>query len=143
MEYGSENIAVSAFVRDQKGRFLLMRRSGDSDYCPGLWELPGGKVDPGETPEQALRREVQEETGLSIALEKFVGQAEFTAKGKKCMMYFWTVEITGGRIRLSEENQDYDWLPLSEFSRKTVTPALEEVLRKRTEENGNHACGLL
>lgn len=54
---------VAGVITDLRGRVLLARRTRGRDLA-GLWEFPGGKVDPGETPEQALARELQEELGI-------------------------------------------------------------------------------
>ncbi len=55
-------LVVAALVRDADGRVLLTRRRADQPM-PLLWELPGGKIEPGESPEEALAREVHEELG--------------------------------------------------------------------------------
>ena len=55
------NPGVAALIRDEEGRILLQRRSDD-----GSWSLPAGAVDPGESPAQAVVREVWEETGLKV-----------------------------------------------------------------------------
>ena len=55
------NPGVAALIHDESGRVLLQRRSYD-----GLWSLPAGAVDPGESPAQAVVREVWEETGLKV-----------------------------------------------------------------------------
>ena len=60
---GTLLVVAGAFVRD--GRLLLARRP-DGDPLAGLWELPGGKVEPGETPETALAREWREELGVDV-----------------------------------------------------------------------------
>lgn len=59
---------VAALVRDPSGRTLLSRRRDDQPMG-GLWELPGGKVEEGESPEQALRREVEEELGVGCRVD--------------------------------------------------------------------------
>ena len=56
---------VAGVIADARGRILLARRTAGRDLA-GLWEFPGGKVDPGETPEQALERELHEELGIRI-----------------------------------------------------------------------------
>lgn len=56
---------VAGVIQDARGRILLARRTAGRDLA-GMWEFPGGKVDPGETPEQALARELHEELGISI-----------------------------------------------------------------------------
>ncbi len=60
---------VAGVITDARGRILLARRTEGRDLA-GLWEFPGGKVDPGETPEQALVRELREELGI----EAYVGE---------------------------------------------------------------------
>lgn len=62
------NPGVAALIRDGAGRVLLQRRSDD-----GTWSLPAGAVDPGESPAQALVREVWEETGLRVVPQKVAG----------------------------------------------------------------------
>lgn len=60
--------SVTAVIRDAEGRLLLHRRSDD-----GQWDLPGGAIDPGEAPAQALVREIREETGLWVVPERILG----------------------------------------------------------------------
>ncbi|MEZ5748722.1 MAG: (deoxy)nucleoside triphosphate pyrophosphohydrolase [Caenibius sp.] len=56
-------LVVAALIRGHAGRFLLQRRPSGRDHA-GLWEFPGGKVEPGESPRTALIRELEEELGL-------------------------------------------------------------------------------
>lgn len=60
---------VAALIHPDRGRseVLLQRRDKEGEAVRGLWELPGGRWRPGEAPEAALRREVEEETGLEVA----------------------------------------------------------------------------
>ena len=73
-------LAVRVLLTDQDGKILILKRSTDSKTNPGKWELPGGKVDQGESFDHALIREVYEETNLKISLEHVVGasRTEFT-----------------------------------------------------------------
>jgi 8-oxo-dGTP diphosphatase len=57
---------------ERDGRFLVTRRSAVDDYMPLKWDLPGGTVDSGETLEEALIREVDEETKLKIDIERLI-----------------------------------------------------------------------
>jgi 8-oxo-dGTP diphosphatase len=68
---------VGAVVHDPRGRLLLIRRG----HAPsrGLWSLPGGRVEPGETPAQAVEREVLEETGLIVRAGEPVGRVRIPA----------------------------------------------------------------
>ncbi|WP_182875871.1 NUDIX hydrolase [Microbispora sp. H10670] len=62
---------VGAIITDPDGRLLLVRRGRPPGE--GLWSLPGGRVEPGETDEQAVRRELREETGLDVAVVRLAG----------------------------------------------------------------------
>ncbi|MER8473677.1 NUDIX domain-containing protein [Mesorhizobium sp. M1328] len=67
-----KRVAASAVVLDEEGRLLLVQRAHQPDK--GCWTLPGGCVEAGETLEQAVIREVAEETGLAIRVVREVGQ---------------------------------------------------------------------
>lgn len=62
----SMTIVVAAALRDADGRWLMQRRPADKAHG-GLWEFPGGKVEPGEAPVQALARELYEELAITVA----------------------------------------------------------------------------
>lgn len=64
MQPGEYHLTVLALVRDMAGRTLITRRQLDKEWAAGKWEIPGGGVRAGETSEEAVLREVREETGL-------------------------------------------------------------------------------
>ena len=70
---------VGAVVHDASGRLLLVQRGRDPHR--GRWSLPGGRVEPGESPEQAVEREVREETGLAVRAGAPVGRVRIPAGG--------------------------------------------------------------
>ena len=68
---------VGALVHDAAGRLLMIQR-GHEPHA-GLWSVPGGRVEPGETPEAAVEREVREETGLEVHVGAVVGRIRIPA----------------------------------------------------------------
>ena len=62
---------VEAIIKDEAGRLLLIQRGHDPEA--GRWSLPGGRIEPGESDEQAVVREIQEETGLRVTCGPLVG----------------------------------------------------------------------
>jgi 8-oxo-dGTP diphosphatase len=65
---------VGAVIRDETGRLLMILRGHDPGR--GLWSIPGGRIEPGETAEEAVVREVREETGLEVRCGPLLGTAE-------------------------------------------------------------------
>lgn len=65
---------VGAVIHDEMGRMLLILRGHEP--AKGLWSVPGGRIEPGETDEQALVREVREETGLRVACGRLLGSVD-------------------------------------------------------------------
>ena len=65
---------MGAVIKDEAGRLLLILRGHEPGK--GLWSIPGGRIEPGETDEQAVVREVREETGLTVTCGRLLGAAE-------------------------------------------------------------------
>jgi 8-oxo-dGTP diphosphatase len=93
---------VQAVVRGEDGVLLSERRELRG------WELPGGAVRPGETDEDALRREVREETGLEVAIERLVG--EYGRTGFRAhLARVYACRAAGGALRPSREAPRHAW----------------------------------
>ncbi len=108
-------LSVKVVILDRKGRCLLIRRSMASEGNPGKWDFPGGKLDPGETFDGGLLREVAEETGLTIRLERVLGAAESEARTKRVVYLLMEASHVSGRVRLSEEHDDFCWTKAGEL----------------------------
>ncbi|MCX6901615.1 MAG: NUDIX domain-containing protein [Verrucomicrobia bacterium] len=120
-------LAVRAVIRDEQGRCLLLRRSPVNKGFVGQWEWPGGKADPGEAFDEALCREVREETGLEIELLGVVGAFDFEMPQVRVAMLCMEAKLAGGTLRLSEEHDAHEWVPAAEVPNRNLVPRLKEL----------------
>lgn len=110
---------VAAVIKD-KDRVLATQR-GYGDY-KDWWEFPGGKIEQGETPQQALRREISEELDIEIDVGEYITTVEYDyPKFHLSMDCFWAA-ISGGEITLIE-HESAEWVPLSELTEVEWLPA--------------------
>jgi len=87
---------VVAAIIESGGKVLIGRRAPHHPH-PGKWEFPGGKVEPGETPEEALRRELEEELGIKAEIGPEVTRYEYSYPGRKpILLIFYAVSRLGG-----------------------------------------------
>lgn len=109
---GVHQLVVGAIVRDGDSVLLLQRP--EDDFMGGIFELPSGTVEPGETLDAALTREVAEETGLVVTdISDYIGSFDYTSDSKKKSRQFnFAVAVTATEpVRLTEHH-GYLWAPL-------------------------------
>ncbi|WP_410507888.1 NUDIX domain-containing protein [Methanosarcina hadiensis] len=102
-------ISVYALLRNEKGEFLLLRRSENSRTNPGKWDLPGGKVNPDESLKEGIVREVWEETGISIVPGDIAGEVNFELPEKKVIAIVFDGGYIVADVKLSYEHMAYTW----------------------------------
>ena len=123
---------VVAGILMERGRFLVEKRRADDEADPGFVEIPGGHVDPDESLEEALRREMREELGIEIEKVRLVQKSLATAtNGERQRIHYFHVEKWKGRIRSTEAERVY-WE--SEISNLSVIPdrrAVRKVLSSK------------
>jgi 8-oxo-dGTP diphosphatase len=92
-------VQVVAAIIERRGRLLICRRKLEQSH-PLQWEFPGGKVEPGETPEQALARELEEELGILGAAGEEIMRYQYTYPDKDAiLLIFFRVKEFGGEPR--------------------------------------------
>lgn len=96
---------------------LLAARRRQPTSLAGRWEFPGGKVDPGETPEQALHREIHEELGVSIAVgPELVGEDPAGWRiSSRYVLRLWTATVLDGEPQPLVEHDELRWLGVGEW----------------------------
>ncbi|MBS0211853.1 MAG: Nudix family hydrolase [Proteobacteria bacterium] len=112
---------VAGVIRDARGRILLARRTAGRDLA-GLWEFPGGKVDPGETPEQALTRELHEELGIHVGGSEPLIAVPFAYRHKRIVLDVRTIAAWDGTAS-GREKQALAWSPTSKLASYAMPPA--------------------
>jgi len=106
---------VGAVVHDAAGRLLLVRRRNEPGR--GQWSLPGGRVEPGETDDSAVARELLEETGLEVRAGSLVGSVQRPAPSGVYLIFDYAGEVTGGRLRAGDDASAAAWVDMAEFAR--------------------------
>jgi 8-oxo-dGTP diphosphatase len=119
---------VGAVVHDHRGRLLLIRRGQEPGR--GLWSLPGGRVEPGETDHQAIVREVAEETGLRVRPGRLVGRVERAApSGAIFDIADYLCEVDGPDEPIADTDaDDARWVNAADYARLPVVQELTEIL---------------
>ena len=116
---------VAAIIQDEWGRILVSQRALDSKAYPGKWQIPGGKVEPGEEGLAALKREVKEETNLEITAIN-----DLLFKWFNVSIY---QVVADGELKVMEPskvNTKWVYLEMEELRKKELTPALAELLKQ-------------
>lgn len=107
-------LKVAGTLIPKDGKFLLIKsKVGDA---AGLWNNPGGHVEPGESFEECAIRETLEETGYEVKLGRVIGTYNFEFKGKRFTKVVFEAEIVGGELKLQEEEiGSARWFALEEI----------------------------
>jgi mutator protein MutT len=121
-------IQVAAAIIRQEKRILITRRFADV-HLPGLWEFPGGKVEAGESLEQALQREIFEELGVRIQVDREFFTVEHQYPTKTVQLHFFICTISGGAPRTIEV-ADLRWVLPSELEQFEFPPADAALIAK-------------
>ena len=132
-----------ALCTDDDGHVLLVRRAGEVFH--GYWDLPGGFLEEGEHPLDALRRELEEETGLHVEPGEFLGvwidrytDAPDAEDAPSTINLYWTARAIGGRERAADDVSELRWFPADELpGRDRLAFHIADVLaewRRRREQ---------
>jgi len=114
-------VEVVAGVLERNGRYLVAKRS-DSGQLPNLWEFPGGKVEEGESLEEALEREFHEELGIGIRVEKQLVSAIHHYPRGDIRLSSFRIRHESGEIEL-RVHQELFWAAIEELRELSLAPA--------------------
>ena len=114
---------MGAVIKDRDGRLLLIKRGHEPGA--GLWSLPGGRIEPGETHQQAVAREVLEETGLRVECRRLLGTAELPGPARTVIdVSDYLAVVTGGELTAGDDADDARWVTAADLDRLLVTNGL-------------------
>jgi 8-oxo-dGTP pyrophosphatase MutT (NUDIX family) len=122
-------VGVHAVIAN-RGRFLTLRRAPAMHYKPEHWDLPGGHLALGETFQECLAREVREETGLQIAIERMLGLNAMPAEPYVQAIFACRLAIYQKISLRPNEHVDSRWVTLAEAIELEKIPYLEHVLAR-------------
>lgn len=116
---------AGAVVRDEHGRLLLVRRGHEPAI--GRWSLPGGRIEPGETPARAAAREVREETGLEVEIGELLQTVDLWGGYR---VHDFAATVRGGQLRAGDDASDVRWCTPDEVTLLDLSTGLLEELRR-------------
>ena len=117
---------VAAVIKKDDKIFATQRGYGE---FKGGWEFPGGKIEAGETPEQALKREIMEELETDIKVGEFLHTVEYDYPNFHLRMHCYWCEIVSGKLEL-KEHEAAKWLRYDELHSVDWLPADIEVVER-------------
>lgn len=127
-------LAVKGIIRRSDGKILVLKRSNKDDHKPGVWETVGGGMDRQETPQEALMREIQEETGLTVRVKEPFNVFTFKKDtGEFKVGITFLCEYFDGEVALSSEHSEYRWIEPKEFSEMESVSSLHEEIARYAE----------
>lgn len=112
----------------QSDKFLILKRHPNSKTNLNRWELPGGKVDPGEDFDDALIREFVEETELNIKIADLIGSVQENFPYKRTIALVMHVEVIFGKIAIIEEHIDWKWAAMDEIKNLDLSGWFKKLL---------------
>ena len=124
---------VAAAVITQGDKVLLTRRAPGEKQA-GLWEFPGGKVEPGETVRECLARELLEELALTCTIGPKIAESEYEYDHGKVIIHAHESVITSGDLELSVHDRA-EWVQVDKLLSYDLAPA-DIVIAKRVQQQG-------
>ena len=128
VDEGAWTLCAGGVVTDDHGRLLLVRRGHDP--FQGFWSMPSGRAEPGEDVQDAARREVVEETGLLVRVDRLLGvvRRRDPAGTSRYEIHDFACQVIGGRLAAGDDADDARWFTAEQVAALPLTPGLLDAL---------------
>lgn len=124
-------VAVKALIKNNKGEYLILKKSSIEDINPNTYDLPGGRIEFKEKPEEAVLREVKEETGLDVEIVKIFNCWSFVKDDNFQLVGIdFICNLIGGVETLSKEHDEIIWISNKNLSTLDLPKWLIKTIEK-------------
>lgn len=120
-------IQVAAAVIIKKGQCLITRRAPGQNFA-GMWEFPGGKLEPSETPEICLQREIYEELSIRVSVGSLIAESRYQYPSGVIHLLAYQTTWESGELKLSVHD-DYAWVDSDTLLNYCYPPADKPILQ--------------
>ncbi|BAK54767.1 NUDIX hydrolase [Sulfurisphaera tokodaii] len=121
-------VAVGGVIFNKQRKVLLVKRKNPPNK--GSWAIPGGKVKYGETLEEAVKREIKEETNLDVRVKELLAIVEIIKEGFHYVILDFVCENIEGKLMASSDAEDARFFSLDELTNISVSPTTIEMLKR-------------
>lgn len=119
---------VTAAILEKDGKILIARRKAD-DRQAGKWEFPGGTLEPDETPQECLQREMQEEFGISVTIGRYFGKSVYHYHHGAIKLMAYRARWESGKMVLND-HADFRWVSPEQMAGYDFAPADRSLVKK-------------
>ncbi|MDT3765834.1 8-oxo-dGTP diphosphatase MutT [Priestia filamentosa] len=123
-------VAAIIKYRDQ----ILIAQRNSKDHLAGKWEFPGGKLEPGETPEECLVREIREELRIDVEIGSFYDDNVYGSKDQVIHLLFYWAAVMNGKVT-AVVHDDIKWIAIKDLARFDFAPADIPIVKRLEREN--------
>jgi len=139
-----QQVAVGGAIFNNKGELLFVRRVANDEFMPGVWEIPGGGTEFGEKPEEGLKREINEECGIKIDVDKpiLVSDYYIERNGERVqrveIIFLCELLSHPSEITLSDEHDSFGWKKLDDLADLEMTKYMANIAKAISDNVGSN-----
>lgn len=125
-----KDVVAAMLFKDEE---VLIAQRAKHDPLAGFWEFPGGKIEVGESPEESLMREMQEEFCINITVGRFYASSIYPYEKGTIRLMAYFCSYTGGTLNSMVHNK-YQWVAVNDLNQFVFAPADRPLVEKLTKE---------